>query len=412
MHAKCDALVIGAGPAGSTVAILLAQAGWRVTLVEQHGFPRQKVCGECISAGSLTVLDTIGIGPAFHGMAGPELRYIGWMRSDSVIAADFPACTQGNYRYGRALGRDRLDAALLERARVVGVDVLQPAKVCDVRGGPGNFVCEIHVRSRETRHAGVVIDAHGSWQAGPRFAGCPEGGAPSRPAKRNSDLFAFKASFENSGLTPGLLPVIALEGGYGGIVVAEDGRTTLACCIRRDRLRACRESMPGAAAGTAVAAFLRRSCRGVREALDRARPEGGWRSAGPIRPGMRLHGALNTFRVGNAAGETHPLIGEGISMGLQSASLLAGHLIRESAALFEPGRAHEVNRRYAAGWRAAFGSRLLCAAGFAHALMRPQVAARAESLLRHWPSLLTRAARWAGKNRGSVVQSQSIGKVF
>jgi len=412
VHARCDALVIGAGPAGSAVAILLAQAGWRVTLVEQQAFPRQKVCGECLSAASLTVLDEIGIGPAFHEMAGPELRYIGWMHSDSEIVADFPPCTAGNHRYGRALGRDRLDAALLERARVAGVDVLQPARVRAVGGGPGNFRCEIDRRSRETRHAGVVIDAHGSWQAGPRFSGGREGVAPSRPARRNSDLLAFKASFTNSGLTPGVLPVIALDGGYGGIVVAEDGRTTLACCIRRDRLRACRESMPGAAAGTAVAAFLHRSCRGVREVLERGRPEGSWLSAGPIRPGVRLHCTLQTFRVGNAAGETHPLIGEGISMGLQSARLLAGHLIRESAALFQPDRAREVNRRYAAAWRAAFGSRLLFAAGFAHALMRPQVAARAESLLRHWPSLLTQAARWAGKSRGSVVQSQFTGKVL
>jgi len=40
-----DALVIGAGPAGSTAARLLAQAGWSVALVEKSVFPRRKVCG-------------------------------------------------------------------------------------------------------------------------------------------------------------------------------------------------------------------------------------------------------------------------------------------------------------------------------------------------------------------------------
>src|SRR5450631_3586319 len=60
-----DALVIGAGPAGASVSIRLAQAGWRVVLVEQHEYPRQKVCGECIAAGNMTLIDELGIGLAF-----------------------------------------------------------------------------------------------------------------------------------------------------------------------------------------------------------------------------------------------------------------------------------------------------------------------------------------------------------
>ena len=45
-----DMTIIGAGPAGSVAAIALARLNWRVTLVEQHDFPRDKVCGECVSA--------------------------------------------------------------------------------------------------------------------------------------------------------------------------------------------------------------------------------------------------------------------------------------------------------------------------------------------------------------------------
>src|SRR5580704_16639693 len=48
-----DALVIGAGPAGASTAVLLLMAGWRVILVEKSSYPRQKVCGECLSAASL-----------------------------------------------------------------------------------------------------------------------------------------------------------------------------------------------------------------------------------------------------------------------------------------------------------------------------------------------------------------------
>src|ERR1700677_2726366 len=71
-----DALVIGAGPAGASTAILLQSAGWRVILVEQHAYPRQKVCGECLSAASLALLDRLGVGAAVRDRAGPELQQI------------------------------------------------------------------------------------------------------------------------------------------------------------------------------------------------------------------------------------------------------------------------------------------------------------------------------------------------
>ena len=45
MQTRFDAIIIGAGVAGSTAAILLARAGWSVALVEKQHFPRRKVCG-------------------------------------------------------------------------------------------------------------------------------------------------------------------------------------------------------------------------------------------------------------------------------------------------------------------------------------------------------------------------------
>ena len=417
-----DALVIGAGPAGCASAILLAQAGWRVILAEQSEYPRQKVCGECISAGNLELFDALGVGAAFRDLAGPELSRVGWMRSLALLAADFPACSIGVYPYGRAIGRDHLDGLLLDRARAVGVEILQPAKVRGAHGSPGHFTVDIDVRCSgrsgaghaprrlEARDVHVMIDAHGSWESAPDGPATRDAGTGSAPArdtpKRASDLFAFKASFDNSNLSPGLLPVISLDGGYGGMVVAERGRTTLACCIRRDRLRACREAMPGAAAGEAVAEFLRRSCAGVREALLQSRQLGPWLSVGPIRPGIRVDRCTQAFRVGNAAGESHPLIGEGIGMALQSAHLLAGHLSGQKAAALDARCTLQLTARYARAWRTAFAPRVRFAAAAAHAAMQPQFASLSHALVRRWPVLLTRAARWAGKTRHYIAASE------
>lgn len=416
MRLDADALVIGAGPAGAATAIWLAAGGWRVVLVEQHAYPRQKVCGECLSAGSLSLLDALGVGAELREIAGPELRRVGWIGPRATVVAPFPPCTVGGDRYGRAVGRDRLDELLLERARGLGVEVLQPATVCAVGGGPGRFVCAIarptqrhrsstHESGTEnTRRVRVVIDAHGSWENAPART---DGGAPPRgvrAARHDADLFAFKASLRNTALAPGLLAVISFAGGYGGIVIADGGRTTLACCIRRDRLSMCRARLPGATAGTAVGEYLGRSCPTLHGLLDAARPDGHWLSVGPIRPGIRVGLGGDVFRVGNAAGEAHPLIGEGISMALQSAGLLADHLLSVPAARLERPRTHELNRRYAAAWCDAFTMRLRFAAWYAHTAMHPIYSAQAQRLMRRWPALLTRAARWAGKARRPLVR--------
>jgi hypothetical protein len=294
---------------------------------------------------------------------------------------------------------------------------MQPARVRTVRGRAGEFEVDIERRARLrkqdglsercTRLARVIVDAHGSWEPPPAgllsMGGGARGEAERAPAKA-SDLFAFKTSFSNAALSPGLLPVISLDGGYGGIVLADGGRTTLACCIRRDRLRSCRVMEPGAPAGAAVADFLYRSCAGVRQVLAGARQVGPWLSVGPIRPGIRVE-AVDVFRVGNAAGESHPLIGEGIGMALHSAHLLAQHLSRNRVEAFDSKRTPELKRRYAKAWRGIFAPRIRFAAAAAHAVMHPALSGISRPLIARHPAFLTWAARWAGKAEPAIIRS-------
>src|SRR5213076_1827655 len=110
-----DAIVIGAGPAGSTSARLLAQAGWSVALVEKSRFPRRKVCGEFISATTMPVLRACGVAEVFA--------------ANAMLAA--PA--QGHW--GRALGREHLDLMLRDAAMAAGAVLLQPAEAVELRRG-------------------------------------------------------------------------------------------------------------------------------------------------------------------------------------------------------------------------------------------------------------------------------------
>ena len=395
MPSRFDAIIVGAGPAGSTAAILLARAGWSVALVEKQRFPRRKVCGECLAASNLPLLDALGIGAGFEASAGPELRRVALMQGERSIVADLPPADHPRHVWGRALGRETLDTLLLEQARAAGAMVLQPWSVQALHGSAGDQGCDIRASGSDqmaSLHAPILIAAHGSWEH------LPASRAARRLGRRSGDLFAFKANFHGATLAEGLLPVLSLNGGYGGMVVAGHGLTTLACCIRQDRLEACRRETPGLSAGEVVEALLKRECRGVAEALCTARREGAWLATGPMDPGIRLRQDDTLFRIGNAAGEAHPIIGEGMSMAMQSAWLLCAQLLHpQRKALSDAAWQRGVRKRYAADWRRHFAPRLRLAAAFAHLAMRPAMASPLLALLSHWPALLTHGARWSGK---------------
>lgn len=408
MQTSYDVVIVGAGPAGATAAILLARGGWSVALIEKQDFPRRKVCGECIAASNLPLLQAIGMDTAvFDAMAGAPLRHVAVLQGARKIVFDLPPAQRAGMEWGRALGRETLDTWLISLARDAGVMVWQPWAVDSLDGAPGAFRCTLRntqTSQRATFSAPVAIMANGSWEP------MPAQRARRRTERRPSDLFAFKANFGGSALAPGMLPVLSFAGGYGGMVVADAGVMTLACCVRADRLEEWRRASPGVSAGEVVEAMLRRECLGVDEALRSAVRAEPWMASGPLQPGVRLRGDDVIFRIGNAAAEAHPIIGEGMSMAMQSAWLLCSQLLvpaanatralpphglAEEAALWQRQIAH----RYAGMWRRTFGLRLRVAAVLAHAAMRPRWSGPLLRAVQHWPSGLRRGVQWCGKTR-------------
>src|ERR1700744_1336979 len=121
-----DAMIIGAGPAGSAAAQLLAQAGWSVALIEKAQFPRRKVCGEFISATTMPVLQSCGITASFIAAAGPPVTRVGIYAGNAMLRAPREQV------WGRALGREHLDVMLRDAAVTAGVDLFQPAEVANL----------------------------------------------------------------------------------------------------------------------------------------------------------------------------------------------------------------------------------------------------------------------------------------
>jgi flavin-dependent dehydrogenase len=322
------------------------------------------------------------------------------MNREDVILADLPANADAAHPWGRALGREHLDTLLLTRARQLGVTVLQPWTVRSTTGCAGRYRCDAvasDTREQWVLEAPVMIGAYGSWETAPTRRDAR------RPRALSGDLFAFKANFTGVALAPGVLPILALPGGYGGMVVADHGVATLACCIRRDVLGTCRLETRGKSASVAVERWLKTHCRGVREALHGGIRTQPWLTVGPIRPGIRLLSEDDgLFLVGNAAGEAHPIIGEGISMAMQSAWMLCDLLIAHRAASDPRATWRHIHREYARAWHRSFAARIRWSAVFAQLAMRPQLARGLLPLLMRWPALVTGAARLSGKVRCAI----------
>lgn len=402
MKPDYDAIVVGAGPAGAAAAALLAQAGWRIALVEKTLFPRRKVCGEFISATTWPLLRELGVADALLEIAGPVVRRVGLYSGDVMTSAALSPNEQQDG--GRALGREHLDTLLLQRAAALGADIRQPWTLSGIAANCGGYDCTIVDKGRaQTRHlrARLIIAAHGSWESGAMPS------QPLRCAPRRDDLFGFKAHFVNCALPTDLMPLIAFPGGYGGMVHTDGGRVSLSCCIRRDQLALSRQRLPRASAGPAVLAHIEASCKGVSSALSAATPQGGWLSAGPLRTGIRSFGSDGIFTIGNAAAEAHPIVAEGISMAIQSAYLLCERLVSRLDAhrhgAFSRDILDSIRAEYAAAWHRNFSRRLHVAALFAHMFMRPVSTLVAAGILARAPHLLTWGAQWSGKTH--VLQS-------
>src|SRR3954452_9017176 len=90
---RYDVAVIGAGPAGSTAATLLARAGRSVVVIDKAVFPRDKCCGDGLTTLALRELEQLGLQPKMV----PNWKSVdaAWLRSPSGRAVGLPLPPDG-----------------------------------------------------------------------------------------------------------------------------------------------------------------------------------------------------------------------------------------------------------------------------------------------------------------------------
>jgi len=230
-----DAIVIGAGVAGSAAAIRLAAAGARVLLLDRERGPTHKVCGEFISGPAGAHLSALGLDPeAMGGRPIGGLRLVAGARS---VECRLPFAAWGLSRY-------RLDTALRQRAAEVGAQVRLGCAVKRVSEG------RVVLAEGESLEAERILLATGKHA----LAGQPRRLAPKRP------MVGFKLHLSLTQMQAarlgGRIELHFFDGGYAGLQPVEEGAFNLSLVIGEHEFAAAGRSFAGVLARIAPTGSL------------------------------------------------------------------------------------------------------------------------------------------------------------
>ena len=314
MGVTCDLLVVGGGPAGAAAAIRGVAAGLSVVVCDKASFPRDKTCGDGLTASALRLLERLGLDPA--AVAGWEPVGAVVLRSPSGRVVELPLPADG--LFAAVAPRAALDVALLDVAARRGAEIRQGAALRSLRPFPGGIEALLgggpsSASTGDAVTARYVVAADGMYSTVRRLTGVS--------GPHLGEWHAFRQYFTGVDdrrlwvmFEPDLLP------GYAWVFPVAGGRANVGFGLPR---------RPGISVRPMAAQWrdlLQRPA--LRALLGGAEPEGHHR-AWPI-PADLARGPLSSGRVlfaGDAAGATDPMTGEGIGQ-----ALLTGVLAAEAVA--------------------------------------------------------------------------------
>lgn len=312
-----EILIIGAGPAGSAAARVLAAAGRQVTVVDKATFPRDKCCGDGLTTLALRELEALGFDPA--DVPSWTTVDAAWVRSPSGYEVCLPLSGAG--QFAAVAPRVELDNGLVEHARAAGARVLDGhGFTAIVDETPTDITVDIEgVGIVRTRY---LIAADGMWSPVRKALGLGEAGylgewhgfrqyATGVTGPARDRLYVW---FE-----PDLIP------GYAWSFPLPDGRANVGFGVLRDGTRKVQEMK------VTWPDLLQREH--IRAALGPTATMEGRHTAWPIP--ARIDDAVlakgRVLFVGDAATATDALTGEGIGQALLTGRLAAEAIIAGGA---------------------------------------------------------------------------------
>jgi menaquinone-9 beta-reductase len=323
LPASCDVLVVGAGPAGSAAAITLAKAGLQVVLVDQHAFPRDKVCGDALIPDAHAALDKLGVLHEVMQLAQPvsHVRCV----APRGAAVNVPGSLA-------VLPRRLLDDVLCRAAVAVGSCMVAPARFVQTLEDGGCVVgarFSAAARTQEIRARWTIL-ATGAVPQALIAAGMCEQQLPSGVALRG---YVFNPAMVGTLTELDIVWHRALRPGYGWIFPCGHGLFNIGAGIAQSH----KKPSTGSQTAKKNAANLREIFNAFTEVYAPAKAlMAGGQLQGNLK-GAPLRCSLKGARfarpgllvTGEAAGSTYSFTGEGIGKAMETGMLAAQAILTE-----------------------------------------------------------------------------------
>jgi flavin-dependent dehydrogenase len=294
-----DAVVIGAGPAGSIAARELARRGRRTLLVDKAAFPRAKVCGGCLNGNALATLESLGLGHVPPGIGGQPISRFEFAARGRRATISLP--------HGVAVSRAAFDAVLVDQAVSEGVTFRS-----EVKARLGEIVGSTHRVELVDRHgthqieAKVVIAADGLYG---HVTGM-DGEVVSGRSRIGAGVILSDAPNE---YRAGRIHMATSAGGYVGLVRVEHDQLEIAAAFDPEFVRR------SGGLGPAAVGVLSDAGLPAIPGLEAV----GWKGTPALtRRPARIAGP-RWFAVGDAAGYVEPFTGEGMAWAMAGAAAVA-----------------------------------------------------------------------------------------
>ena len=318
MEITADALIVGAGPAGSATATFLAEAGLRVVVVDRAAFPRDKPCAEYLSPGAVLILERLGAVSLLEQAGASALSGTTVVGAHgSRLTGLFTKIKMARHRLsGLAVTRRVLDATLVDIARSRGATVMERTRVVELvrqRGAVAGAVIATAGGKPVTVTAPVTVGADGLHSVVARWFG--------RTRREPLRRWAFVGHFAGvSGLSDRAELHVGNEG-YAGLNPIGTNVTNVSLVVPR--------RVANGVAGNVADFFHEHLERlhGVRNRVPASGSLGPIRTVGPFAIRSRRPVVDGGLLVGDAAEFFDPFTGEGIHAALRGAELASAAII-------------------------------------------------------------------------------------